>query len=290
MSQVKPYHNILEYGQKAVNHGKKTLNYDKLFAQAGKTSTGAVPKLKIADKLLIIDGSFEKLVVKFYTKFAKDKKFKMIKIYSWEQLSKKLQEYDKIDQLVIVSHGAKNGLKINKEPLSFEDAKKKYFKNKKLPIIRKLHFEGCHIGEGGKQLISFANLFDAPRTSAYTFVHVWNRYRLKVPAKTELDKIIDKFNKDKKFTKYFVYPKIANIRQEAKKMADKDKSKEYKYLMEYWNPKDSGISVHGENSKIRSDASQVIIKNVDDLEKIDSDKFQLIVITEEVIMYPKLME
>lgn len=108
---------------------------------------------------------------KEYAKFAwKAKKEDLKSVNSWEQLKGLLQQYRRIEKLVLDTHGGPGELIIGKvRPLDHPEIIKLFSTN--MPDISEIHFEGCNVGRNPVPLVKFGNLFGVKTISAWSLFH-----------------------------------------------------------------------------------------------------------------------
>lgn len=189
---------VLEYGNDAVQvpvndvvqkPSDTALGYGNsvLVAQAPKPTAKKkqpVPQLKKAATIMISDGTesdnFKKFMGLFASHTVKIQSSSLLFVNSWEELVKKLQEYEHIEKLVLFTHGIPGGIGIGHE---FEDlgVVANRFKGQPTPKIKEIDFEGCNIGDFSEEsnvdgLVNFVDTFGTTKFSA------WNKFHVDAPS------------------------------------------------------------------------------------------------------------
>ena len=197
MSPANKDRNVLDYGNEAVGYGDEAVQRPAdavLVAQATgkkpkKTSSskskGAL-KLKTAKKLIVTDATDTRLkkVAPIYARqVLRVKKTEVKKVNSWQELSKLLQEYKSIEQLVLMFHGTPGSLIISDEHKSLSEVNDIFAGQN--PNIKQIDFEGCSVGEGADELVPFARLFNSSKVTAWN--HFWINQIFEVDIPKDVD-------------------------------------------------------------------------------------------------------
>jgi len=172
---------VLGYGQQAVDEPADTVLEDRAtgyglrVAQATPSrDTAPKAKRKTATDLLISDRTYPDLArdsavyaEQILRMKEEQRQTGHLLVSSWEELANKLGEYDTIDHLVLMFHGAPGCVQVGNTLKGLSSVSSLF--TEKRPRVDKIDLEGCCIGRAPDELVAFGQLLKAKTITAFNY-------------------------------------------------------------------------------------------------------------------------